>query len=54
MSNRKKEIDDINKMNNYIKSTLEYQMGKDIFDWIDKDMEIREFIKKTEEKEWKK
>ena len=54
MSNRKKEIDDINKMNNYIKSTLEHQMGKDIFDWIDKDMEIREFIKKTEEKEWKK
>ena len=50
MANRKKEIDDINKKTNYIKSTLEYQMGKDIFDWIDKEMEIKEFVKKTEKK----
>ena len=50
VSNRKKEIDDINKKTNYIKSTLEYQMGKDIFDWIDTEMEIKEFIKKAEKK----
>tara|TARA_R100001480_G_C4734946_1_gene181417 strand:+ start:1117 stop:1281 length:165 start_codon:yes stop_codon:yes gene_type:complete len=50
MANRKKEIDDINKKTNYIKSTLEYQMGKDIFDWIDKEMEIKEFVKKAEKK----
>ena len=50
MSNRKKEIDDINKKTNYIKSTLEYQMGKDILDWIDTEMEIKEFIKKAEKK----
>ena len=50
MANRKKEIDDINKMTNYIKSTLEYQMGKDIFEWIDKEMEIKEFVKKAEKK----
>jgi hypothetical protein len=54
MANRKKEIDNINKKTNYIKSTLEYQMGKDIFEWIDKEMEIKEFVKKTEEKQWKK
>tara|TARA_Y100000034_G_scaffold129149_1_gene185090 strand:+ start:645 stop:809 length:165 start_codon:yes stop_codon:yes gene_type:complete len=50
MANRKKEIDDINKKTNYIKSTLEYQMGKGIFDWIDKEMEIKEFVKKAEKK----
>jgi len=50
MANRKKEIDNINKKTNYIKSTLEYQMGKDIFDWIDKEMEIKEFVKKAEKK----
>jgi hypothetical protein len=50
VSNRKKEIDDINKKTNYIKSTLEYQMGKDILDWIDTEMEIKEFIKKAEKK----
>ena len=50
MANRKKEIDDINKMTNYIKSTLEYKMGEDIFDWIDKDMEIKKYIKKAEDK----
>ena len=50
VSNRKKEIDDINKKTNYIKSTLEYQMGKDILDLIDTEMEIKEFIKKAEKK----
>jgi hypothetical protein len=50
MANRKKEIDNINKKTNYIKSTLEYQMGKDIFEWIDKEMEIKEFVKKAEKK----
>ena len=50
MANRKKEIDNINKKTNYIKSTLEYQMGEGIFDWIDKEMEIKEFVKKAEKK----
>ena len=49
MSNEK-EIKEINEINDYIKSRSEYKIGKNIFDWIDKDMEIREFIKKTKEK----
>ena len=41
MTNREKEINDIKKKTNYIKSTLEYQLGKDLFDWIDEEIEFK-------------